>query len=827
MNGIISGIEGARERPRRLRKPKMRAADADLDFKIRILKNAPLFRHAADDDIAELARVGKVVAVERGKTLSKRGREGTLIFVVQSGVGAELHLELGEDRPILVKLHGPGAVAGLVDALMREDARPDPLEDEPHGRRIEALTNMSVLVAPAADFLRLCRRDADLSAALARLLAEHNEVLAQIFARSTHHTLEMRLAAFFARITELTAADNWNPAINLGKLSQSAIATMLGVSREQVNRTIAMWERSGLIFQNKSGDFLVHNAKRLAHLAQAHPERGTPDQQDDWLWEIDAHLDRGLNQTALHLALEAAKRAPKELRYCHRAVLATARLGAISEALHLVEKWKLDRDPANEELACLRPRLLRDLAFAQNPQSPHPGLLAESAKDYETVFTASRGFYPGVTAAEGYALHGDAAKAKAIASSVCNIIAETADEERDDYWRRTTLAECRLLMGEPAAAASLFEAASNAGDATPGKKATTRKQLRRLAKSVGVDAAWIDRAAPQPGVMFYSGPLARDASSAGEAPASRLADRLDDFLSARPIAWAYGALASGADIVIAEALLEAGIELNVYLPLPPGEFLKSSVDVAGPGWRERFIACMRAASGIEWLRRAPKASDSAYRLGASIAMGKAIRHAAQLETEAAGFFAVPNDADASQSLSLANAELWKARGLAAVVARDAWPTRTMEDSAAPADDALYYALVVQRTSGGASPDALAAARHVTSEDGGVDLFLFESLQGALAEAARFAGSPEAASSSLWLDAGVFSEAELARAPVEAANLLVTSACRPITEPGKIFASEPFACAAALAPSLAASFDYVGFAPTREKLDPCALYLVRF
>ena len=340
--------------------------DADAEFKIRLLRAAPTFRHAGEDDLTELARVGKVSAFPAGKTLQRLEQDGAQIFVLQSGVAAELLIEPGVEDAILVGLHGPGAMVGVVGAFAGKPAG-EKIDEagKASGRRIEALSNIQAFSAPTADVLRVTRRTPDLNLALLSLLSAQHGKLARLYARSTCQSLEVRLAAFFAEVASLIAPDDWNPTANLGKLSQSAVASMLGVSREHVNRTLAIWERSGIIFQNKKGEILVQNVRRLERLAETKPERAAGDKVEDWLWEIDTHLDRGLNQAAVHLALEAARRSPKDLRYMHRAVLATARMGAISEALALLDKHKLGRDLSDEELACLRPRLLRDLAFAE------------------------------------------------------------------------------------------------------------------------------------------------------------------------------------------------------------------------------------------------------------------------------------------------------------------------------------------------------------------------------------------------------------------------------------------------------------------------------
>ncbi len=797
--------------------------DADAEFKIRLLRAAPILRSAAEDDLLELARVGKVTAFQAGKVM-QRLDQAPQIFVLQSGVAAELLIEPGVEDEILVGMYGPASVVGLVGALTARPSTPKEETDAPSaGRRIEALSNLQAYSAPMSEFLRIARRNPDIGHALLVLVADQHDRLARQYARSTSDSLEARLAAFFAQLADLIAPDDWNPSVNLGKLSQSSIASMLGVSREHVNRTLAIWERSGIIFQNKRGEILVQNARRLERLADSKPEHAAGDRSDDWLWDIDAHLDRGLNQAALHLALEAARRSPKDMRYMHRAVLATARMGAISEALALLDKHKLGRDLGDEELACLRPRLLRDLAFAEGRGEPDKRHLQASAREYEKVFEKTGGFYPGVNAAAGYALAGDRDRSKTLAAAVSQILTQNDADDEGDYWRRTTLAECKLLQGDQNAAASLFEMAAGAEDSTPGKRATTRKQLLRLAPNVGVDRAWIDRATPQADVAFFCGPIAREGNGAEVPPIDHMLGNLEDFLGDHDVGWAYGALASGADIAIAERLLETGAELYVYLPLAPQDFLKTSVQIGGAAWRDRFIKCMRRASSIEWNRRTPTPCNATYRLGAEIAMGKAVRHAMQLETRAVGYFAAPDDRDASVSLSLANAGLWNAKGLPSRIHRGRWPAPPNGIAGAKDDGSLLYALVIE--SGARLPKSLASAGDIRFRDGGgeLDIMLFRRLESALEAAAPLIGLAQGGSWCAWLDAGVFSARALQEKGEEAVGRLITAACRPQTEPGKVYASEAFACAAAMR-QVSTAFEYVGFAPTREKLDPCAMYL---
>ena len=206
------------------------------------------------------------------------------------------------------------------------------------------LTDVSAISMPLADLLRVARRATELSQSLMNALAIQTNETAQLLAQSLRRPLELRLANIFSRIGDLIAGDDWRPTVGIGKISQSFAAEMLGVSREHVNRTLTMWEKSGLIFQNKSGEILIQNRKRLSTLASDKTAAPQAEKDSDWLWEIDSHLDYGLNQTAYHLAMEASKRAPRDMRFRHRAVLATARSGAMAEALALIDKLDLKHD---------------------------------------------------------------------------------------------------------------------------------------------------------------------------------------------------------------------------------------------------------------------------------------------------------------------------------------------------------------------------------------------------------------------------------------------------------------------------------------------------
>jgi len=789
--------------------------EAERAYLARILTAAPLFDDVGEDDIGELARCGRSLAVERGKLLAASKGKPENVFIVVNGAAALINRDPHKGGGVLAALMGPGDVIGLVRVgeILGDSAHP-------HQNEWRALSNLTLVAIPIADFMRVMRRSEELSMATIAALAKYMRELTARHAAALQSPLETRLASFLSQLAAISTGNRWEPQATIARLPQTQIADMLGVSREHVNRTMTMWERSGLILQAKGGDIIIENRKRLSQLAG--DETAAPiDADRDAYWEITAHINLGENSAAYDLAMEGVKRAPRDERFKYLAVLSMARMGALKEALQLVDDFKLSTNAKDEDIASIEPRLRRDLAFAREGK-PDAAALKKAAEGYEKVYKTLGTTYPGVNAAATWAMAGDVERAKGIAKDV-RALAESALEaiDVDDaaYWPRATLAECRLIEGDLIGAASGFASAVGAVDAAPGKIATTRKQLRRLSGSLPIDDDWIDDAAPQGSVLFFSGPLA---TSDDIGAATRLKEKFAAFLDRELIIAAIGALAAGADIIFAEALIEAGVPLHVHLPLAPNDFLATSVTPAGAEWKERFIACIEAAKSVDWTRRLTP-SRAAFRLGAHIAMGRALRQADDLATEAIGVFAIQKGRAPNESISCENADKWKSLGRRFVIYEDDWPAPLSKESANEIY-APFCALVVEEPNSKNKKPAFDVSPSFIASDGDLTIYAFDCPIKA-AEAAKTAARSQAgADLRIWLDAGVADDrAEKGR--TNFIQSLVTALCRPQTPVGGVFASESFAGAAAATAGGRFRFDYAGVTATAEKLDPCPLYLM--
>ncbi len=113
-----------------------------------------------------------------------------------------------------------------------------------------------------------------------------------------------------------------------------------------------------------------------------------------------------------------------------------------------------------------------------------------------------------------------------------------------------------------------------------------------------------------------------------------MTERVTELVSANPPGFAYGSLASGADIIWAEALLARDCELHVVLPFAREEFVASSVAPSGPNWVKRFQRCLAAATTVRFATDdAFLGDDVLFRYASEFAMGLALLRARYLDAE--------------------------------------------------------------------------------------------------------------------------------------------------------------------------------------------------
>jgi class 3 adenylate cyclase len=349
-----------------------------------------------------------------------------------------------------------------------------------------------------------------------------------------------------------------------------------------------------------------------------------------WLREVQGQERRGELLAAFDLAERGLAENAGNLRLQHRAVLALARAGATGEAARRFDEYRLARTD-DEDVAALGARIAKDGALASTG-AERPRRAAQAAELYAAIYARTAGYYPGVNAATLWLIAGQAERAHQLAREVLDRLAELSEES---YYAAATAAEAHLLLGEVEDTRRALEQASRLHGGDLGALSTTRRQLRTVCLTLGVDPELLAPLIGPSVVHFCGHRVTGDSGGAFPAAAeAQVADTISKLVRGDPPGFSYGSLASGADIMWAEALLDAGSELHVVLPFALAEFIGVSVAPAGEAWVQRLHRCLDRATAVDYATEdAFLGDDVLFSYAGEFAMGLALLRARYLDTD--------------------------------------------------------------------------------------------------------------------------------------------------------------------------------------------------
>lgn len=344
----------------------------------------------------------------------------------------------------------------------------------------------------------------------------------------------------------------------------------------------------------------------------------------------------------------------------------TTELGDYDGALHLYEQLRLHEHDTVDILA-LKGRILKDKAFLANGKE-RTDLLQQAGEVYRRAFDVSGEHYPAINAASLMMLAGRSDDARQLATTVRDAISAAG---MTDYWTLASDMEACLLLGDGAGLERTLARLRPVTGVPFADRASTIRQFRRLAGCTAIDAALVEpvvEALRPPQVLVYCGHMFLEGCSAE----ADLRLRIDAMLDDLGTCIAFGPLACGADILIAEAVLERGGELNIILPFQEADFLDQSVRCGGPGWEARYRACIASANDVVLATEAAfVGDDNQFAYGTRVAMGLAEIRARQLETRAVHLAVLSDNAAALVRSKVAGTDadiaLWRGLGRESVV----------------------------------------------------------------------------------------------------------------------------------------------------------------
>ena len=200
-----------------------------------LLRRSPIFKDLPADLLGRLAQLARVRRLDRGALLFAQGDEGGSLFAVVEGLIAISIV--GGDRELTLGLMESGDVFGEIALL-------DGLPRTATARAVEACVLLAVDRAP---FLLLIEQERRLSRYLIELLCERLRTTTDRLSEFAFLDLRTRLARRLEALAIAHGKHGLDGILIDLKLSQTALAHMLGVSREAVNKQLKAWSTDAVL----------------------------------------------------------------------------------------------------------------------------------------------------------------------------------------------------------------------------------------------------------------------------------------------------------------------------------------------------------------------------------------------------------------------------------------------------------------------------------------------------------------------------------------------------------------------------------------------------
>ena len=163
-------------------------------------------------------------------------------YRIQSGlVKVMVASQQGEER--IISLLGPSAIVGELSMI----------DGRPRSASVVAIADCSLSFVSRAKFQKYTEAHPELTTYLVKTLAGRLREADEALAAATFLSVKARLARALLNIAEYVGEDNAAGEIQLRlKISQSDLAAMAGVARENVSRTMSEWRKREIVTRSSS-----------------------------------------------------------------------------------------------------------------------------------------------------------------------------------------------------------------------------------------------------------------------------------------------------------------------------------------------------------------------------------------------------------------------------------------------------------------------------------------------------------------------------------------------------------------------------------------------
>ena len=204
------------------------------------LAQVPLFAELSEEELGRLGSRLRRRRYAKGEVVFLRGDPGTSLCIVEAGA-IKILLTSPEGKEIVLGLFGAGDFFGELALL----------DGEPRSADAIAAEASQLLLLEREDFLRYLEATPRAAIRLLSVLAQRLRRDAELMQEAVFLDVPARLARVLLRLAGAPSRPGGAPPAIPARLSQAELASMVGTTRESINRWLRSYERRGLIRQQQ------------------------------------------------------------------------------------------------------------------------------------------------------------------------------------------------------------------------------------------------------------------------------------------------------------------------------------------------------------------------------------------------------------------------------------------------------------------------------------------------------------------------------------------------------------------------------------------------
>jgi len=200
-----------------------------------LLRRAPLFAGLRPDALDGLAAQLRRRTFKRGTMIFHKDQTGDALYVIESG-RVRIFLPTESGTELTVEVSGPGDVFGELALL----------DGRPRSASAETLEDTTAFTLTREEFKAHLAATPQLAVALIELLSTRLRHVTEYAESLAHLDVHARLARTLLEMADRYGVKRNGIEIDLD-LTQADLATMVGATRERVNRALAAFRAQGLL----------------------------------------------------------------------------------------------------------------------------------------------------------------------------------------------------------------------------------------------------------------------------------------------------------------------------------------------------------------------------------------------------------------------------------------------------------------------------------------------------------------------------------------------------------------------------------------------------